>query len=578
MSRPKANPGGRHPSIPGQQERFMRPGLPAEGPAWLGEVGRDLRRWRGEAVVAAVSGGADSVGLLRALVALAPGLELRLSVAHLDHGARGEASASDARFVAELASTLGLPFDLGRWRPGRSGHFESDARRARYAWLAEVAHARGASAVAVGHHRDDQAETILHRVLRGTGPRGLSGMPARRPLAEGVTLVRPLLSVGRDEIRAYLESLGQPWREDATNADTARTRARLRHDLLPKLAAEYNPRVAEALVRLGRLAGAEHRAWERTIARRIGSGMRREPDGRITLAIGRLRAQPLPHRAEACRLLWRAAGWPERAMDAGRWLRLARLIGTRRGRLVLGAGFEAVVEGDRLTLGPAASSPRDAADPVRLPIPGEARWAGIPLAATVGPDATCAELIDLDRLDPFGPPETPHLLVRAPRPGDRFEPLGMSGRTKPLNDFFRGIAISPDDRLRVPLVCDRRGIVWVAGHRIADRVRRTEATRRVLGLRCGLVGKGPSDSPGSHFERPSPGRFAATLSQGERGSDQPSLPQGGVTERGPNRPDLPVAVDRAGPRSYHPLPSSTRPPGDATTSGAPPRDGDDPPP
>ena len=117
---------------------------------------------------------------------------------------------------------------------------------------------RGAGVVAVGHNRDDQAETILHRILRGTGPRGLAGMPRAgdSPRDPEIELARPLLDVSREQIRDYLQSLGQACREDASNADITRTRARIRHDLLPRLAAEYNPKVAEALVRLGELAAA----------------------------------------------------------------------------------------------------------------------------------------------------------------------------------------------------------------------------------------------------------------------------------------------------------------------------------
>ena len=154
---------------------------------------------------------------------------------------------ADAAFVAELANSLGLPLDLGQWRPARAGHFESDARRARYAWLTQVARARGAAVVAVGHTRDDQAETILHRILRGTGPRGLSGIPARRILATDpeLTLVRPLLGVSRRGVREFLTAIGQPFREDETNADLTRTRSRIRYDLLPKLAADYNPQSIE---------------------------------------------------------------------------------------------------------------------------------------------------------------------------------------------------------------------------------------------------------------------------------------------------------------------------------------------
>ncbi len=298
-------------------------------PPWIGRVRSLLKRWRdsglGPGWVVAVSGGSDSVGLLRVLHALASELDVRLSVAHLDHGARGETSRADAAFVARLAETLGLPFDLGHWRPGRPGHFEADARRARYAWLAEVAQARAASAVAVGHTRDDQAETILHRIVRGTGPRGLAGMAAWRPLSEEVVLLRPLLKVARAAIRDYLAALDQPYRDDATNADLSRTRARIRHDLLPKLAAEYNPKVANALVRLGELAGASHRSYRRRVLEAERIATRLSASEEVVLDRAELIRLPRFLRAEVLRLAWRRAGWPEAGMGATQWRRLADL-------------------------------------------------------------------------------------------------------------------------------------------------------------------------------------------------------------------------------------------------------------
>src|SRR5262245_15645705 len=124
-------------------------------PTWINRIERRIQRWRARGLggrwVVAVSGGGDSVGLLRVLHQVAPAAGLELSVAHLDHSVRGEAARADAAFTAELAGALGLPMDLGQWRPARTSHFESDARRARYAWLVETARARGASIVAVGH-------------------------------------------------------------------------------------------------------------------------------------------------------------------------------------------------------------------------------------------------------------------------------------------------------------------------------------------------------------------------------------------------------------------------------------------
>lgn len=449
---------------------------------WREGVARRVGRWRragpGGSWVVAVSGGGDSVALLRVLHDLAPGLGLTLTVAHLDHGARGAEGQADARFVAELAGRLGLPCDLGRWTPSRAGHFEADARRARYAWLAEVARARGASAVAVGHTREDQAETVLHRLLRGTGPRGLAGMPARRPLEPGgpTWLVRPLLDVPRAALRAELARLGQSYREDPTNLDRARTRARLRHDLLPRLAADYNPRVVDALARLGHLAGRADRGWRFCLESLAATAVLRAGPGSIVLDREALRALPPFVRAELIRHAWRAQGWPEAGMGHGRWLRLARRARAGSGRFAVGAGVQAECDDRslRLLAPPAPAGPPIA--PVPLPIPGVADWPGGRVVAALDPAEMADEVVDLDRL-------SPPLLVAPPAPGDRLDPLGLDGRHQALADLLRSRRVPRDARPLVPVVRDALGIVWVVGHRLAHRARVTDATRRTLGLR-----------------------------------------------------------------------------------------------
>ncbi|MGA8348215.1 MAG: tRNA lysidine(34) synthetase TilS [Isosphaeraceae bacterium] len=463
-------------------------------PTWLERVRRRVRRWcaagAGTTWIVAVSGGGDSVGLVRALHRLAPELGLTLSVAHLDHGTRGEAARADAAFVHALAGSLGLPLDLGQWRPTRARHFEADARRARYSWLLEIAATRGASAIAVGHTRDDQAETILHRIIRGTGLRGLAGMPPRRVLSwdPPVILIRPLLSVSRQAIRTSLGSLGQGFREDASNADQARTRARIRHDLLPRLAQEYNPRVAEAIVRLGMLAGASERAMERDVIELEHDATRLLSHDQVELRRDRLLQSPLFLRAEVLRRVWRLAGWPEAGMSAQRWRRLASLARSQRiSRMAIGCGIELTTTGAggcppngfvlRRVGGSGSSSCRPAPiEQIPMEVPGCVPWGTGTITTLLEPSAPRDETIDLDRI-------VPSLCVRAPVPGDRFEPLGMKGRSTPLNDFFRGRNIVPEERARTPLLCDAAGIVWVVGHRIADRVKVTEQTRRTLGLR-----------------------------------------------------------------------------------------------
>jgi tRNA(Ile)-lysidine synthase len=217
----------------------------------------------GQRVVVAVSGGADSVFLLLALHRLAGRRGLTLEVAHLDHGWRGPAGAADAAWVAALAGDLGLPFHGGRVdargaaRAGRLSP-EGAARALRYAFLRDVCRETGAAFVATGHTADDQVETILLALLRGSGPAGLGGMaeagPLPAPESEGLRLVRPLLGVGRGAVRDALRAGGQAWREDATNLDPRLPRNRLRLDVLPRLEA-VSPGWRRAIRRAGALAG-----------------------------------------------------------------------------------------------------------------------------------------------------------------------------------------------------------------------------------------------------------------------------------------------------------------------------------
>ena len=450
---------------------------------WIDRVERRLARWceqgLGKAWVVAVSGGGDSVGLLRVLHQLAGPLGLRLSVAHLDHGVRGEAARADAAFVAALAGSLDLPFVLGAWQPTRSGHFESDARRARYDWLTEAARARGASVIAVGHTRDDQAETILHRIVRGTGPRGLAGMPRTRLLASKprITLARPLLGVSRREVRDYLAELKQPFREDASNADLSRTRARIRHDLLPKLAAEYNPNVALALVRLGSLASSFERAVDADL--RSWSGRRLSPMHRIascssTASCGRF---PSFSGRKCCAGCGGTPAGPKRACRRGGgggwrpWFKTTRSPGSRSvpaWRFRPSSCFLVL----RRLPAPASSSVGNRSSGTNPP--RRARADGRTLGGwrdrctdRSRPEDSRAETIDLERV-------SLPLVVRTAAAGDRFDPLGMDGQSMPLADFFRGRHVRREHRTRVPLVCDQNGIIWVVGHRIADRVKVNE--------------------------------------------------------------------------------------------------------
>jgi len=224
----------------------------------------------GTRVAVAVSGGADSVALLRALILAAPEIGLVLSVAHVHHGLRGPDADADAAFVAELAAAHGLTLhrrdvDTPASAKANRETIEEAARNLRYAFFRELLASGQADSVATAHSLDDQAETVLHKLLRGAWTEGLGGIHPRIAEPKGA-IIRPLLNVRRSEIEAWLRSLNQPWREDATNADTAFTRNRLRHELLPALAA-YNPQIYSQLANLATIARDEDAYWQAELTR-----------------------------------------------------------------------------------------------------------------------------------------------------------------------------------------------------------------------------------------------------------------------------------------------------------------------
>lgn len=226
----------------------------------------------GMRVAVAVSGGADSVALLRALVEAAPEIGLVLSVAHMHHGIRGADADADATFVEELTTQYGLEFrgikvDAPAAAQANRETLEEAARNLRYAWFRELLDAGVADAVATAHTLDDQAETVLHRFLRGAWTEGLSGIHPVLNQRKGLIL-RPFLGVRREEIEAWLSRIGQQWREDVSNADVAYTRNRLRHELLPALAA-YNPQIYGHLANLATLARDEDAYWQGELVRSL---------------------------------------------------------------------------------------------------------------------------------------------------------------------------------------------------------------------------------------------------------------------------------------------------------------------
>ncbi len=288
----------------------LRAALPADWP----EVG----------LLLAVSGGADSVAMLRAAAALQRPLTAQLAVAHFNHRLRGRESQADERFVVALCQLLGLDCSVGQ-APQGIEEGEAGARKARYDFLQQTAERLGTRYLATAHTADDQAETILHHMLRGTGLAGLAGMPWLRPLGPAVTLVRPMLNRTRAEVLAYVAALDQPYREDQSNRDLKFTRNRIRHELLPLLKRDYSPSVVDSLSRLGVLAGEVQQMIEARACQVLQDSVIDGVPHRVTLDARKLAVEDVHVVREALVLLWRSQGWPLGSMGFDEWRLLAEM-------------------------------------------------------------------------------------------------------------------------------------------------------------------------------------------------------------------------------------------------------------
>jgi tRNA(Ile)-lysidine synthase len=436
-------------------------------------------------VLVAVSGGADSVCLAHLLQRL----EVPLATAHLNHGLRGLESRADAAFVRDLAADLGVPHfeeeadTATAMEAGES--LELAARRLRYGFLRRTAAREGYPWVATGHHADDQAETVLMRVVRGTSPHGLAGIPEVRELTSGtgprVRVIRPLLEVGRDAIRAFLADAGIGFRHDATNDDPTIPRNRMRHELLPALESAWNPRLRDALTRLAALQRGEDAFLEHATGEAWTACVEEAPAG--GLRIERTRFGAL-HPALRQRLLSAAVSrlGAEPAFD----LLTAGADCIARGRLGeradLGAGVTLENGRDWANLLPEGAPPRDAREH-QLKVPGAvegfgrrftARWLE---HAPENPRAWCSPARQVLDATGAAPPYT----VRTRRPGDRFRPLGLDGSTK-LKNYLGGLGLPPSERESLPLLFSGDTLVWVVGHAVDAGAAVTRDTGRCVAV------------------------------------------------------------------------------------------------
>lgn len=452
-----------------------------------------LIAWQ-QPLLVAVSGGPDSVCLLHVLVKLQGELGTGLHVGHLDHQLRGAESAADADYVSCLARQLGVPAtverrDVKAYQASRHLSLEEAAREVRYDFLAEVAGAIGATQVATGHTRDDHVETILMHLLRGTGTRGLRGLQpgSRWPYQGGsLTVVRPLLQLSRQETASYCRCYNLNPRIDASNLSLSPLRNRLRLQLLPLLQG-YNPRIIETLVRTGRIAEDDYAFLDRESARLRREIIQKE-EGVIILDKQKFLELPPALKRHLLRVAMEELLGDPRDIEARHIEQVMDALNKPAGkRLSLPGGLAFSLEYDRYLLGADADavSPFPVLDAdFSLHLPGETLLPGWRVQATVMSPSEIKETglaggpfaayFDLDKAGD-------KLAVRGRRPGDRFQPLGMS-QPKKVGEFMVDARIPHAWRQRVPIVCSPGQILWVVGWRIDDRVKVTEATEQILCL------------------------------------------------------------------------------------------------
>jgi tRNA(Ile)-lysidine synthase len=453
-------------------------------------IGPDTR------VLAAVSGGSDSVALVHILRALADAGELRLvGVAHFNHRLRPSAGEEEL-FAAGVARQLGLPFiadgeDVSARARRQRRSVEDAARTARHEFFERARIASDADVVALGHTRDDQAETVLLRLTRGAGPRGLAGMhPKNGPI------VRPLLGCRRQELRAWLLEQSQPFVEDESNEDVSIPRNRVRAELMPLLEARFNPRIVDVLADQAALA-RETWAWMEAMASDLDArSVRRTtaPDAAAVCEIDVtvLRDAPLAlRRALLWRVMQQVAG--NRPIAFGHIDAAVRLMDERSGTRVDFPGQRLERIGNTLVLtgrGVGAAgrrAPDEASNLFRFPlsIPGEVALpaAGWVVSAETAASATMGSAASTDVAQIRFDLCRGSLAVRNRRPGDRFRPIGLDGQKK-LQDYFVDRKIARQERDAVPLVVDGADrIVWVAGFGIDEAFRVTDRAQEVIILR-----------------------------------------------------------------------------------------------
>jgi tRNA(Ile)-lysidine synthase len=440
----------------------------------------------GDHVIVGVSGGADSVALLCVLLSLRKKWDLTLTAAHLNHMLRGAQARREAEFVRELAGRSSVQCiieerDVRACKEQSGASLQEAARMVRYRFFCELRERLGAQKVALGHTANDQAETLLLWLLRGTSGAGLSGIP---PVRDGV-FIRPLIKVPRAEIEAYLAGQQIPYVPDTSAAEPHYVRNRIRHDLMPRLAHDYNPRIVQTLNRLAELVRGDNEILEHIVREIVDPVLASREEHGVSVPVAAVRKYPEPLQGRIIKAVIAGLKGGSQGIYSVHVEAVRRLLekAGRSRKVQLPAGWSVIREYERLmfTQGKPVLKPyfyRVNGVPARVSIAEIGRDLVLSMENLQGPaDKLLTREKNIDFLD-YDEIQLP-LTVRTWRPGDRFNPLGLGG-SKKLKDFFIDNKISPQQRRAIPLLLSGDTIAWVGGLRIDDRYRLKETTRRVL--------------------------------------------------------------------------------------------------
>lgn len=457
---------------------------------------------KGAKVLLAVSGGADSIALMCALKSLkdAGAIDNDLSVAHINHNLRAADSDGDMGFVIRLADKLDLQFDgrsvdVNDYAKSQKLSIETAARDLRIEHLIDIANRFGCDRIATAHHADDNAETMTHRLMRGTGYRGLCGIQPKNTFSKQhaeTTFIRPMLCVTKNEIIEYCNDNKIDWRHDHTNDEYDYTRNRIRHLLLPQLQKNCTRPIAQPLAELSAACQKLYLQISAEIDKLQSELFTTTSQGQLQVPAKILGIQPPILQVEIIRRALTMIGCGQRHITQTHYNQIISLLdGPGAKTIELPAGFKATLRHANIIFyDPADSkffSRESDAKPVEIKIPGTVKFAGSTITATVLPSADCniekfkaektnnIEWFDLDKID--GP-----IIARRREPGDVFMPIGMNTNKK-IGKFLTANQTAYSQRNNLIVIQDKQKILWLAPIRPSQQTRIKESTNRILQLK-----------------------------------------------------------------------------------------------